>query len=51
MLWILASTPGVTCVLNGMRTTGYVDDTLTILQWEPLKDTQPIYVEATKLTP
>lgn len=50
MLWILASTPGVTCVLNGMRTTGYVDDTLTILQWEPLKETQPIYVEATKLT-
>ncbi|MDH5296979.1 MAG: hypothetical protein OEW26_07610, partial [Nitrospirota bacterium] len=38
-LWALASTPGVTCVLNGIRHPIYVDDSLTILQWEPL--TQP----------
>ena len=42
-LWVLASTPGVTCVLNGMRTTRYVEDTLTVLKWEPLKETRPIY--------
>ena len=35
-LWALASTPGVTCVLNGIRHPVYVDDSLTILQWEPL---------------
>ncbi|MDK2743931.1 MAG: DUF255 domain-containing protein [Nitrospira sp. BO4] len=43
VLWILSSTPGVTCVLNGMRFTRYVDDTLAVLKWEPLKDTRPIY--------
>lgn len=35
-LWIIASTSGVTCVLNGIRHPLYVDDSLTILQWEPL---------------
>ena len=35
-LWILTSTPGVTSVLNGIRKPAYVDDSLTILQWEPL---------------
>jgi hypothetical protein len=34
-LWAVASTPGVTCVLNGIRHPVYVDDSLTILQWEP----------------
>ncbi len=48
-LWILASTPGVTCVLNGMRTTQYVADTLSVLTWEPLKETRPIYEGVTKL--
>ncbi len=42
-LWVLASTPGVTCVLNGMRTPAYVDDALAILEWEPLRSVQPIY--------
>jgi aryl-alcohol dehydrogenase-like predicted oxidoreductase len=42
-LWILAWTPGVTCVLNGMRTPHYVDDTLAILRWEPLKDVMQAY--------
>jgi hypothetical protein len=48
-LWILTSTPGVTCVLNGMRTTRYVEDTLSVLKWEPLQETRPIYEVATKL--
>jgi hypothetical protein len=48
-LWVLASTPGVTCVLNSMRTTRYVEDTLSVLKWEPLKETRPIYEAAIKL--
>ena len=35
-LWAVASIPGVTSVLNGMRHPVYVDDSLTILKWEPL---------------
>lgn len=42
-LWILARTPGVTCVLNGMRTPHYVDDTLAILKWEPFTDVIRVY--------
>mgnify|MGYP003401834507 FL=1 len=42
-LWILASTPGVTSVLNGMRTPAYVDDALQILRWEPLSDSRRVY--------
>ena len=42
-LWILAWTPGVTCVLNGMRTPDYVDDTLALLKWEPSKDIIQVY--------
>jgi uncharacterized protein YyaL (SSP411 family)/aryl-alcohol dehydrogenase-like predicted oxidoreductase len=42
-LWVLASTPGVTCVLNGMRTPAYVEDSLTILHWEPLPDPRRVY--------
>jgi hypothetical protein len=42
-LWSLTWTPGVTCVLNGMRTPHYVDDTLAILRWEPLKDVIRVY--------
>ncbi|MBM4124334.1 MAG: DUF255 domain-containing protein [Nitrospira sp.] len=42
-LWVLASTPGVTTVLNGMRTPAYVDDSMAILNWEPLSDVRPIY--------
>ncbi len=49
MLWLLASTPGVTCVLNGMRTPTYVTDALSILKWEPITDTRPIYEEAMTL--
>ena len=42
-LWILASTPGVTSVLNGMRTTQYVNDTLTILGWDPLTTPRNVF--------
>ena len=42
-LWSLTSTPGVTCVLNGIRTTEYVEDSLTILSWEPLQNPRAIF--------
>ncbi|MFN3680451.1 MAG: aldo/keto reductase [Nitrospira sp.] len=42
-LWIVASTPGVTCVLNGMRTPAYVDDSLAILGWERFSKSQTVY--------
>jgi hypothetical protein len=32
-LWVAASTPGVSAVLNGMRAPSYVDDALGILAW------------------
>jgi len=49
MCWILSSTPGVTCVLNGMRTPAYVQDSLTVLSWTPISETQPIYERAQAL--
>ena len=42
-LWTVASTPGVTCVLNGMRTVEYVRDSLGILDWEPLGVVETVY--------
>ncbi|MGH7166334.1 MAG: aldo/keto reductase, partial [Nitrospiraceae bacterium] len=42
-LWVLASTPGVTCVLNGMRTPAYVEDSIAILSWASLPDPRRIY--------
>jgi aryl-alcohol dehydrogenase-like predicted oxidoreductase len=42
-LWVVASTPGVGSVLNGMRTPAYVDDTLGILRWPPLASALPVY--------
>ncbi|MBM4120459.1 MAG: DUF255 domain-containing protein [Nitrospira sp.] len=42
-LWVLVSTPGVTCVLNGMRTPAYVKDSLAVLRWEPLSDARRVY--------
>jgi len=35
-LWTLASTPGVSAVLVGMRRRQYVDDALGVLRWAPL---------------
>jgi hypothetical protein len=48
-LWVLASTPGVSCVLNGMRKPSYVDDSLGILSWPPLPDVSPIYEAAQRV--
>jgi aryl-alcohol dehydrogenase-like predicted oxidoreductase len=42
-LWVLASTPGVTCVLNGMRSVPYVEDSLKVMQWEPLGDPPAVF--------
>ena len=42
-LWVLASTPGVTSVLNGMRTRDYVNDSLAVLRWEPTLAVKPLY--------
>jgi hypothetical protein len=42
-LWVVASSPGVGSVLNGMRTAAYVDDTLGILRWPPLASVLPVY--------
>jgi uncharacterized protein YyaL (SSP411 family)/aryl-alcohol dehydrogenase-like predicted oxidoreductase len=42
-LWVLASTPGVSCVLLGMRHPTYVSDGMAILGWPPLRDARPIY--------
>ena len=46
-LWIAASTPGVTCVLNGMRTVEYVRDALGIMEWPALEGVESVY-EAVK---
>lgn len=48
-LWALASTKGVTVVLNGMRTENYVEDSLPVMQWDLLKDTQIIFDTVKKL--
>jgi uncharacterized protein len=42
-LWVLASTPGVSAVLVGMRHPGYVEDAMAILAWPPLREVRPIF--------
>jgi aryl-alcohol dehydrogenase-like predicted oxidoreductase len=42
-LWILMSTPGVTSVLNGMRTVRYVKDSTAVLGWKALDDPGSVY--------
>jgi uncharacterized protein YyaL (SSP411 family)/aryl-alcohol dehydrogenase-like predicted oxidoreductase len=42
-LWTVASTPGVTCVLNGMRSVEYVQDALGIMEWPALEDVDKVY--------
>ena len=42
-LWVLASTPGVTSVLNGMRSRIYVEDSLAVLTWAPIPTVEPLY--------
>jgi aryl-alcohol dehydrogenase-like predicted oxidoreductase len=42
-LWTLASTPGVSTVLVGMRRPAYVEDATGVLGWPPLADVRPVY--------
>ncbi len=42
-LWTVASTPGVTCVLVGMRQVSYVEDAMGIAAWPPLPDPLAVY--------
>jgi len=42
-LWVLASTPGVTSVLNGMRSRDYVEDSLAVMGWEPLTGVKQVF--------
>jgi uncharacterized protein len=48
-LWVLASTPGVTSVLNGMRSPVYVGDSMGILQWETLSEVRSLYDTMNKI--
>jgi aryl-alcohol dehydrogenase-like predicted oxidoreductase len=41
--WVLASTPGVSSVLVGMRTPAYVSDALGILAWPPLDNAKRVH--------
>jgi hypothetical protein len=50
-LWVLASTPGISSVLVGMRRAAYVDDALGILRWPPLVPARPAYEAVRTLTP
>ncbi len=47
-LWALASVPGVSTVLVGMRRPDYVDDALAMIQWEPLPQAERVFVEVGK---
>jgi uncharacterized protein YyaL (SSP411 family)/aryl-alcohol dehydrogenase-like predicted oxidoreductase len=49
-LWVLVSTPGVTCVLTGMRTAAYVEDALAVLEWESVPAVRPIYQRLKEMT-
>ena len=42
-LWVLASTPGVSSVLLGMRHPEYVSDGMEILKWPLLGDARKVY--------
>ena len=42
-LWVVAGTPGVTCVLNGMRRPEYVEDARAVLGWDPPEDPAGAY--------
>jgi uncharacterized protein len=50
-LWVLASTPGVSSVLVGMRREAYVDDALGVLRWPPLAEPLTVYDAVRRLTP
>jgi aryl-alcohol dehydrogenase-like predicted oxidoreductase len=42
-LHAVASVPGVTCVLNGMRRTEYVEDSMGILKWDPIPGAEKLF--------
>lgn len=42
-LWLLTSTPGVTSVLNGMRTPAYVEDSVGVLHWPALESARAAF--------
>ncbi len=42
-LRVVASTPGVSSILNGMRSVAYVRDAAGILAWPPLANPLPVY--------
>ena len=42
-LAVVANTPGVTCVLNGMRHPDYVEDALGVLSFPKFKGTSELY--------
>ncbi len=42
-LWVVASTPGVSGVLAGMRDPAYVRDALAVLSWPPLPDPAAVF--------
>jgi uncharacterized protein len=42
-LWTLTSTPGISCVLNGMRSTTYVDEALQVMNWSPLSTARNVF--------
>jgi hypothetical protein len=48
---VLASTPGVSVVLNGMRTEAYVEDAVGMLGWPPLPEPRRVYEAVRRLTP
>src|SRR5262249_16112820 len=43
VLAVLANTPGVSCVLNGMRRRRYVEDSMRAMQIAPFVVTQELY--------
>ncbi len=49
-LWTVASTPGVTSVLNGMRKPRYVEDAISVLAWPELEDPEAVYRAASGLS-
>jgi aryl-alcohol dehydrogenase-like predicted oxidoreductase len=42
-LWVLASTPGVTTVLLGVRHPAYIEDGMEALKLPPLPDVRKVY--------
>ncbi|PYQ48945.1 MAG: hypothetical protein DMF78_19925 [Acidobacteria bacterium] len=42
-LWVVASTPGVSSVLVGMRREDYVADAVAVMSWPPLADPAAVY--------